>query len=603
MTNLAINYKYRNDINFLKGIAIVAVIFYHIGILPYGFLGVETFFVINGYFIIPKLITSIFNNDFKFIPWFQKRLFRLWPIVLIASCLSLLIGYFVMIPDSYENLAESVVASNVFANNILASLTVKDYWNVANEYKPLMQLWYLGVVMQFYIIYPIILSCIKWIFKLVRLKSQNENSNRKLLILIVSLIGLISFILYVYPSNNLGNKFYFIQYRVWEFSIGGLIGLIGFNSSDRLKTFPYLLYLFLIIIFLWDCKSLSSINSCSIVGMDQDMGSETVKTTFTITTSIISGLILVYKLNGNSFLRYLGRMSLSLFVWHQFILAFSRYCFIERVSLPFLLIYLVFTFIISLLSYKTIECIKITKTIKILCFSIFFLSTGVSLLIYNNGGVVRDVPELEITLQNPHNNRNTEYIDQVYNWNKPFVTNNLHVLIVGNSFARDFACILKEFDKKKLIEISYAFDFSELDETRITKSDYLFVFGSPNQIPKKIKELLPDNCKLFGIGTKRFGKDFGLYYTKRNSPDYFEQTAESFVVCDSLNKKWKEEWGTDNFIDIMNAAKLDNGRVRLFTSDNKIISFDCNHLTPAGCKYFSSKLGLDTIFNNSKTTH
>lgn len=34
---------YRTDLDLIKGIAITAVILYHVGLLPYGYLGVDTF--------------------------------------------------------------------------------------------------------------------------------------------------------------------------------------------------------------------------------------------------------------------------------------------------------------------------------------------------------------------------------------------------------------------------------------------------------------------------------------------------------------------------------------------------------------------------------
>ena len=63
-----------------------------------------------------------------------------------------------MLPDDFENLAESVVASSFFGNNVLACITTKNYWDVVNLYKPLMHLWYIGLLMQAYIVLPLIFN-------------------------------------------------------------------------------------------------------------------------------------------------------------------------------------------------------------------------------------------------------------------------------------------------------------------------------------------------------------------------------------------------------------------------------------------------------------
>lgn len=58
--------EYRKDLDALKGISIIAVVLYHVGILPYGYLGVDTFLVINGFFIIPSLIESQTIGNYSF---------------------------------------------------------------------------------------------------------------------------------------------------------------------------------------------------------------------------------------------------------------------------------------------------------------------------------------------------------------------------------------------------------------------------------------------------------------------------------------------------------------------------------------------------------
>ena len=192
----------RNDIDFLKGIAIIAVVLYHVGVLPYGFLGVEIFLVISGYLLIPKLVNQLSEGNFNYFSCLFKHLYRIWPIMLAASIISLIIGYFVMIPESYENLSERAVASNLFANNILGAITTKNYWDSANEYKPLMQMWYLGIIAQFYIIFPLLLLILKLFFR--------KNKYGWGLNSVISL-GIISLFLYLMPELEFTQKFYFFN--------------------------------------------------------------------------------------------------------------------------------------------------------------------------------------------------------------------------------------------------------------------------------------------------------------------------------------------------------------------------------------------------------
>lgn len=583
---------YRSDIDAIKGLAIIAVIFYHIGMLPMGFLGVESFLVVNGFLIIPPLVYQLQTGEFSPLRWLSKRIFRLWPIVLAASTVCLFVGYQMMIPDDYENLAESVVASNLFANNILAAITTANYWDVVNEYKPLMQMWYIGVIVQFYLLYPVILVILKKSFR-------RQSVKRHFWLAAVSLIGVISLGMYLLYPDTFSNKFYYVQYRVWEFSLGGVAGMTVSRLRISGHTIAYVGYALLCVLFLIGFKSLSQVDTLTIVGMETAPGGDMIKITLTIAVALLTSMLLQTDVKTGLLLPLLGKISLSLFVWHQVILSFVRYGWISSFNPLQIAIYLLFTLFISLLSHKYIERIKVQRlSSRLIISTLFVLSTGCAFAIYRNAGVVRDVPELGITRENPYANHNTEYIDQIYALQQPFTSSGPHVLIVGNSFARDFACIISEYDVDNNLEMSYSPYVDNIDPSTLADADYLFIFGPKDAIPAKLFSKLKPSCKIYGIGTKSFGKNFGIYYARRNTPDYFSQTIPSNPTVDSINAKWRQQWGVENFIDIMEAAKLSNGRVRIFTPDHKVISFDCRHLTPDGCKFCSTRLSLDKIFTS-----
>ena len=137
-------------IDILKAIAIIAVVLYHTGLMTYGYLGVDLFLVIAGFLttrsLFTKVITSVSPNGGYFTFEFS-RVIRLLPPLLFAGLVCMLVGYITMLPDDYENLSQSVIATNCFGNNILASITQSNYWDISNDYKPLMHTWYVGVIM------------------------------------------------------------------------------------------------------------------------------------------------------------------------------------------------------------------------------------------------------------------------------------------------------------------------------------------------------------------------------------------------------------------------------------------------------------------------
>jgi len=149
--------KYRKDIDGLRAYAVIVVIIFHLGFLPNGYLGVDIFFVISGYLITSIIYKQLLDDSFSVYRFYQRRIKRIIPLLLFISTFAFILGLIFMLPDDLENLAQSVVSSNLSANNILMLITSSDYWAVKNEYKPLMHTWSLGIEEQYYLIYPFIL--------------------------------------------------------------------------------------------------------------------------------------------------------------------------------------------------------------------------------------------------------------------------------------------------------------------------------------------------------------------------------------------------------------------------------------------------------------
>ena len=212
--------NYRQDLDVIKGIAIIAVVLFHMGLLKSGYLGVDAFFVINGFLIVPSVIKHIQNSDFSFLDFMKKRIVRLLPLIVIASAIALATGYFLMLPDDYENLSQSVIASNFFSENILEAITTKNYWDQGNGYKPLMQLWYVGILFEFYLLFPILMLATNGIVRRIK-KSQ-----QKWMVSILAVCTSLSLIFYLLPIFNAADKFYYIPFRFFELGLGGLSGCV-----------------------------------------------------------------------------------------------------------------------------------------------------------------------------------------------------------------------------------------------------------------------------------------------------------------------------------------------------------------------------------------
>ena len=88
---------YRPEIDGLRAVAVLSVIFYHstksIGtfiLFPGGFLGVDIFFVISGYLITSIILNEINNTqNFSFNNFYQRRARRILPALLFVIIFSI----------------------------------------------------------------------------------------------------------------------------------------------------------------------------------------------------------------------------------------------------------------------------------------------------------------------------------------------------------------------------------------------------------------------------------------------------------------------------------------------------------------------------------
>ena len=158
--------NYRPEIDGLRALAILPVIFFHLGfnLFSGGFLGVDIFFVISGYLITYIIMIEIKEKRFSLVLFYERRARRILPALFLIMFLSSVVGYFLMLPDAYQNFGQSLVSTTLFSNNIFSIIT-SDYWDLTSEFKPLLHTWSLGVEEQYYFLIPLILLIIHNFFE------------------------------------------------------------------------------------------------------------------------------------------------------------------------------------------------------------------------------------------------------------------------------------------------------------------------------------------------------------------------------------------------------------------------------------------------------
>ena len=217
--------EFRPDIEGLRGIAILLVLLFHAGLpwTPGGFVGVDVFFVISGFLITGKLWRESQQpgglNITRFYAW---RIRRLLPAALVAVALISLVGLLLAAPLDRSELAADGAASALSLANMRFIGSV-DYFAATTSPSPFLHFWSLSVEEQFYLVWPALIVLLTW---------RGGSSRRLIVALLIGVVA--SFALSIWLTDaSPARAFYLLPTRVWQLGVGGLLALVGVMGTSR----------------------------------------------------------------------------------------------------------------------------------------------------------------------------------------------------------------------------------------------------------------------------------------------------------------------------------------------------------------------------------
>lgn len=326
---------YRPEIDGLRAIAVVPVLFFHAKFAGFdsGFVGVDIFFVISGFLITKIIIADLEAGRFSLLDFYARRARRILP-ALIALCLGVVaLGWALSTPAAFAETGRVLVWVGLFASNIYFWRN-SGYWSPDADTDPLRHTWSLSVEEQFYIVFPVLLLVV-W------------GLGRPVVLGAVALGAVLSFTLAaMFIDARPSLVFYNLPTRAFELAAGAMATFWVFRVGRRVAegvSFVALLGLLVSVTVLSDGRDWPAAPTllpvlCTVALL-----------VLTPETRFAKGLLSLPILRG------IGLISYSLYLWHQPLLAFWRQATYEDPSVPVTCGLLLLSTLIAWLSWKYIE--------------------------------------------------------------------------------------------------------------------------------------------------------------------------------------------------------------------------------------------------------
>ena len=330
--------NYREDIDGLRAISVLAVLLNHagIGLFSGGFIGVDIFFVISGYLITTIIVREIELNDFSLIGFYERRIRRILPALLVVVAFTVAVCAIMYDTEKFRQFGKSVIATTLFASNI-NFWQESGYFDAPSRLKPLLHTWSLAVEEQFYIVFPLFMAALY--------RYSRKSAPAILMGTAVLSLGLGIFTMTTDPSA----AFYLAHLRAWELLVGGILALnlipSGVGKTKRNVIGLAGLAMIAFPIFQYSDDT----NFPGIAALPPVLGAAL------IISSGLEGKSLAGRFFSFPPLVFIGKISYSLYLWHWPLIIFTKYYMIRQMTSVETWVLIAVTLIVSTLSWRFVE--------------------------------------------------------------------------------------------------------------------------------------------------------------------------------------------------------------------------------------------------------
>lgn len=206
--------KYYKDLNIIRLVACIAVLFYHLGLLKGGYLAVCTFFVLTGYL---SVVSSFKKKAFSIKEYYKNRFIKVYiPLVIVVF---ITIGVTSFFKNVYWISLKNETTSVLLGYNNFWQISANLDYFARHVDSPFMHLWYIGILLQFELIFPLL-------FRLLKKSGEKIDKIMPCIIPLVFATASIIYFLIASHSSNIMNAYYNTFARCFSIFFGVSLGFI-----------------------------------------------------------------------------------------------------------------------------------------------------------------------------------------------------------------------------------------------------------------------------------------------------------------------------------------------------------------------------------------
>jgi peptidoglycan/LPS O-acetylase OafA/YrhL len=206
-------------------VAILLVVACHAGIagVGAGFIGVDVFFVLSGFLITGLLVDEYERTgSIALGAFYARRARRILPAAAVVLVVTLLVASVVMSPLDMARIANDGLSAGLSVANVRFAIDATDYFSPVDP-SPMLHYWSLSVEEQFYLVWPALL--------IVAIRFGRFSF---MPVVVAGSVLAVSFVLCVAITQWSSNWAYFsLPTRAWQLAAGGILA-IGLRGQTRL---------------------------------------------------------------------------------------------------------------------------------------------------------------------------------------------------------------------------------------------------------------------------------------------------------------------------------------------------------------------------------